>query len=262
MAVPPADRVRQGLVAASIVATIAANGLANAIPFFGRTTADVSAAYPTAFTPAGYVFGIWGVIYLALVAHAVWQARAARARDPRLRRAAPWIVASGAANVGWLLAWHADLPVLAALLLAALLGVLIRIDEAFRAGPTDPDPRRARAFAAFARTPFRIYLGWVSVATAANLAVAGVALGWDGAPFAPETWAMLVVGVATAIALARLATRGDVPFALVAIWAFVGIAIRAGIPGPLAFAAFVAVALVMGATVGRLVRPAPAGGRT
>ena len=259
MPVAPADRVRQGVVVASVVATIVGNGLANALPFFGRTTADVSAAYPTAFTPAGYVFAIWIVIYLALLTFAGWQARPARADDPRLRAAGPWIVASGAVNVGWLLAWHADRILLSTVLLAALVVVLIRIDEHLRGGLAHATPQRERAFAAFARTPFRIYLGWASVATAANVAVAGVALGWDGAPLAPETWAILVVAVATLIALARLATRADVPFALVAIWAFVGIAVRAGIPGPLPFAAFVAVALLAGATIGRVVRPA--GGR-
>jgi hypothetical protein len=242
------DRWRQSAVLLSILATIAFNALANALPLLGRTTAEVSDAYPVPFTPAGYVFAIWGVIYLGLVVYGVWQARPAQADDPRLRAAAPWVILSGAFNVAWLVAWHGERVVLSALPLVGLLVSLLVVYEALRRGPAGP------AATWLARVPFGIYLGWASVATIANLAVAGWALGWRGAPLDAQTWALILVLVAAAIGLRVLQVRGDVAFALVLVWAFVGIAVRAGFPGWLPGGALAAAALVLGGAVGRLAR--------
>ena len=214
----------------------------------GRMTADISDAYPVPFTPAGYVFAIWGVIYLGLVVFGVWQALPGRARDARLRAVAPWVILSGAFNVAWLVAWHADRVVLSLLPMAGLAASLVVVYERLRAAPHDAGTRWAT------RVPFGIYLGWITVAAVANAAVAGWALGWRGAPFSAEIWALIMIAVASAIGLRVLQARGDVAFALVLVWAFVGIAVRAGLPGALPSGALVAAALVLGGAVGRLAR--------
>lgn len=249
------DRWRQAGVLASILATVAMNILANVLPLLGRTTGEISDAYPVPFTPAGYVFSIWGLIYLGLILFGVWQALPDQARDPRLRAAAPWVVLTGAFNVGWLVAWHAELVVLSVLPIVGLLVSLAVVYERLRRGPG------GRAMQVFARLPFAIYLGWLTVATVANVAVAGWALDWRGAPFSPEVWALIMIVVASTIGIRMLQVRGDVAFALVLVWAFVGVAVRAGFPGLLASGASVAAALVLGGAVGRLARPASGTGR-
>ena len=246
------DRWRQSLVLVSILTTIALNALANTLPLMGRLTADISDAYPTPFTPDGYVFAIWGVIYLGLTIYGVWQARPAQANDERLRGAAPWIVYAGAFNIAWLVLWHAERVVLSTLPLVGLLLVLMVAYERLRGGPNGPGIRWA------ARVPFGIYLGWASVATIANIAVSSWALDWRGAPLSAETWALIVIAVATLIGLRMLQVRGDAAFALVLVWAFVGIAIRAGLPGILPYGALIAAALLLGGAVGRMARPNPA----
>jgi len=255
---PPApsagDRWRQSLVLVTILATIAMNALANILPLMGRNTADISAAYPVPFTPAGYVFSIWGVIYLGLIVFGVWQARPGQAHDARLRAAAPWVVLSGAFNVAWLVTWHADRVALATLPIVGLLGSLMVVYETLRRGPAGIGMRFA------ARLPFSVYLGWLTVATVANVSVAGWALGWRGAPFGAEAWALVMIFVASLIGLRMLQARGDVAFALVLVWAFVGIAVQAGFPSVLAGGALLFAALVLGGAVGRLVR-AGGGGR-
>src|SRR6056297_1775738 len=246
---PPApsagDRWRQSLVLVSILATIAMNALANILPLMGRNTGDISAAYPVPFTPAGYVFSIWGLIYLGLIVFGVWQARPAQAHDPRLRAAAPWVVLSGAFNVAWLVAWHAERVALATVPIVGLLASLMVIYETLRRGQAGVGMRLA------ARLPFSVYLGWLTVAT---VAVAGWALGWRGAPFGAEAWALIMIFVASLIGLRMLQARGDVAFALVLVWAFVGIAVQAGFPSVLAGGALLFAALVLGGAVGRLVR--------
>ncbi len=242
------DRWRQSLVLVTILATIAMNALANILPLMGRSTADISDAYPVPFTPSGYVFSIWGVIYLGLIVFGVWQARPRQAHDPRLRAAAPWIVLSGAFNVAWLVAWHGDRVVLSTLPIVGLLGSLIVTYETLGRGPAGLGMRLG------ARLPFSLYLGWLTVATVANVAVAGWALGWRGAPFGAEAWALVMIAVASLIGLRVLQVRRDVAFALVLVWAFVGIAVSAGVPSLLASGALLFAALVLGGAVGRVVR--------
>ncbi|MDZ7706507.1 MAG: hypothetical protein U5J97_01195 [Trueperaceae bacterium] len=242
------DRWRQSLVLVTILATIAMNALANILPLMGRATGDISDAYPVPFTPSGYVFSIWGVIYLGLIVFGIWQARPGQAHDPRLRAAAPWIVLSGAFNVAWLVAWHAERVVLSTLPIVGLLVSLIVIYETLGRGPAGLGMRFG------ARLPFSLYLGWLTVATVANVAVAGWALGWRGAPFGAEVWALVMIAVASLIGLRMLQVRRDVAFALVLVWAFVGIAVSAGVPSLLAGGALLFAALVLGGAVGRVVR--------
>lgn len=243
------DRWRQSLVLVTILATIAFNALANILPLLGRTTGALSDAYPVPFTPAGYVFSIWGLIYTGLVVFGVWQARPAQAGDPRLRAVAPWVVLAGAMNIGWLVLWHADRPVLSTLPIVGLLLCLIVVYETLASGRHDGGWMRWAA-----RIPFGIYLGWLTVATAANLSVSGWALGWRGAPFGADVWALIVVAVAAVIGLRVLSARGDIAFALVLVWAFIGIAVANGIPGLLAFGALIFAALVLGGAIGRAVQ--------
>ena len=244
------DRWRQSAVLVSILATIAFNALANVLPLLGRTTGAISDAYPVPFTPAGYVFSIWGVIYVGLVLYGVWQARPAQAADSRLRAVAPWVILAGAFNIAWLVAWHAERVVLSVGPIVGLLISLLVVYEALERGPGGGGMRW------FARVPFGIYLGWVSVATIANVSVAGWDLGWRGAPFGADVWALVAILVATAIGLRVLQVRGDVAFALVLVWAFVGIAVQNGFPGWLPGGALAAAALVLGGAVGRLARDA------
>jgi hypothetical protein len=70
------------------------------------------------------------------------------------------------------------------------------------------------------------YLGWVTIATIANVAVALVSVGWDGFGLSLETWAVLVLAIALIIDLIVIVTRRDIAYSLVFIWALAGIAVN------------------------------------
>ena len=74
--------------------------------------------------------------------------------------------------------------------------------------------------------PFSVYLGWITVASIANVAVALTAIGWDGGGIEPLTWAVLVIVVALLITLAVIATRKDAAYSLVIVWALAGIMVK------------------------------------
>lgn len=227
------------LVVLSVVATIAVNGLANALPINGQTTAEISDRFAVLFTPAGYVFAIWGLIYLGLLALAVYQALPAQRDNPRLGRARGWIAASGLANIAWLLLWHYERFPLTMLAMLGLLATLIASYEALRVG-------RAAISAAerwMVQLPIGIYLGWVSVATIANASVLLVDAGWDGWGVSAERWTVIMLGAALVVGWLLALRRSEFAASLVLVWAFVGIAVRDTSPESVVLAAWVAAAL-------------------
>jgi hypothetical protein len=233
------------LVLLSVLATLVVNGLANTLPINGQTTAEISSRYPVLFTPANYVFSIWGLIYLGLIAFAIYQALPVQRDNPRLMRSRPWLALSGVANSAWLLLWHYERLPLTLVAMLALLGLLILTYVRMEIGRR-PIPRGERWLA---QLPISIYLGWVSVATIANASALLYDLSWNGWGIAAETWTLIMIATALAIGWLMVVRRGDVPFPLVLVWAFAGIAIRNADVPVLAGGAWIATGLAM-ATAG------------
>lgn len=206
---------------ASLVGMIAVNVLANALPLNGLTTGEISDSYPIRFVPAGYVFSIWGLIYLALIAFTVTQAASAKA-ETVLGPVRPWFVLSCLANGAWIFAWHYLQLGLSVLLMLTLLSTLIAIYRRLHQVPPAPGPLIRWTVVA----PFSLYLGWICVATIANISALLVKLGWNGAPLSGATWAVVMMVAATAIVLALSIRYGDAIPLMVVGWALVGIIVK------------------------------------
>ena len=69
----PSARLIKVLVLLTFAAMITVNALANILPINGLGTGDVSDSYPNLFAPAGLTFAIWGVIYVLLAGHTLYQ---------------------------------------------------------------------------------------------------------------------------------------------------------------------------------------------
>jgi hypothetical protein len=207
----------------AFLATVAVNALANSLPINGKTTGELSELYPNLFVPAGLTFSIWGLIYLLLAIFAVYQiaAPAANSADVLLRIGPLFILAS-AANIGWIFLWHyrrvsASLAVML-VLLASLAAIYLRLG--IGAGAASWRQRL------LVHLPFSVYLGWITVATIANVTVLLVHVGWNRFGASEELWTVVVLIAAALITLAVLFTRNDLFYALVILWAFLGILIK------------------------------------
>jgi benzodiazapine receptor len=235
------DTGRQVLVDLSILATLVVNLLANLLPFNGVTTAQVSDEFKVYFVPAGYVFSIWGLIYVGLIAYAVFQSLPAQRENPRLR-ATGWLVAlAGLANCVWLFLWHYGQFVLTLVVMLSLLGLLILIYLRLGIG-------RAPASAAetwCARVPFSVYLGWITVATIANVTDVLYFLNWDGFGIGARDWTLIVFGAVLVIAGLVSLTRRDIAYNLVIVWSLVGIAIQQSAAKSLVVGSLLTAALVL-----------------
>ncbi len=202
------------------VAMIAMNALANILPLFGRNTGEVSDRYPSLFTPAGYAFSIWGVIYLLLAAFVVYQALPAGRANHRLVPVRPLFVFSAVFNALWLVSWHALwIPVSQAFMIALLLSLIALYvrGELWRGSATT-------AQRWLVELPFSVYLGWISVATIANTAIFFIDLGLDGGAAAPFL-TMFVILVATLLGILGTTSRRDWAFALAVGWGLAGVAV-------------------------------------
>lgn len=215
------------LNAVAFIGVVTVNALANILPINGYNTGELSDLYPNLFVPSGLTFSIWGVIYLLLGLFIIRQFFVAFSNqdtesDGIFERIGIFFVLSSAANIGWILTWHFRLIWLSLLVMLVLLASLIFIYLRL-------DIRKREVSAAekwFGLVPFSVYLGWITIATIANVTALLVNLGWNGFGIAEAAWTIIVIAVGTLITLAVLFTRQDIYYSLVAEWAFFGILLK------------------------------------
>jgi hypothetical protein len=241
------NTIRQIVVILATLATLVVNYLAASLPLNNQTTGEISDRFDVYFVPAGYVFSIWGLIYLGLLAYMVYQALPAQREAPYLQSIGYPYALSSAANIAWLFLWHYNVFPLTVVAMLAILLLLIAIYLRLGVG-------RGRVPAArqwLVHFPFRIYLGWITVATIANVTSLLDYWGWNGWGIPPEMWAVIMLVAGAAITSGVSITHGDVAYVAVIVWAFVGIAVKhAGTPivaiTAWAAAAVVALTLLVG----------------
>jgi translocator protein len=207
----------------AFIVVVIVNGLAGSTSIIGgRNTAQVSNAYPTLITPAGYVFSIWGIIYILLGVFVVYQALPSQ-RDKGFQSKIGWLfVLSCIANVAWLFLWQFELLPASVFVMFLLLASLISIYLRVGIGKRNAPPREKLAV----HVPFSVYLGWITIASIANVAATLVSLNWDGFGLSAQTWATVIVILVLIITALVIATRRDIAYTLVIIWALVGIGIN------------------------------------
>ena len=103
------------------------NVLSNALPINDQTMPEISAKYPSLFTPAGFTFSIWGVIYLALLVFLVWQALPAQRSNIKIAAISIYFKLNCMLNALWIVVWHYDLVVVSLLVMLAILVTLVLI---------------------------------------------------------------------------------------------------------------------------------------
>lgn len=229
------DRLRQFLVVFSVVTMLVMNYLSNAGAFGGRTNADVSNQYHTLITPAGWAFSIWGLIFLGLLAFAVYQALPAQRTNPRFRAIGGWVILNTLGNAIWSPLFNNERIGLALLVILVMLFSLVIIEQRLLMKPhvpvvlpdldaTLPESAATPAMTWLARVPFSIYFGWLTVATIVNVAVYLKATSFDLLGLPESTWAasMLVVGLV--IGAFVFNRYRSVAYILVFTWAYAAIA--------------------------------------
>lgn len=244
------DLLRQITNVVVFVFTLVVNFLAIALPLNNRSTSQISDELPSFFTPAGFTFSVWSVIYLALIGFVIYQAMPSQRENIYLRRIGYLPAVANLLNGLWIFAWHYAYYGLSVLIMLALLGTLLTIYIRLNIGlPSEPDEARSNADLLLIYFPMAIYFAWINVATVANIASVANYAGWNGFGIAEPTWSVIMIGVVTLIAGSVLVSRANAAYAGVLIWALYGISAKQ--PDMVATAAIVAaVVIAIAAAVG------------
>lgn len=234
------NTLRQISVVVVLLATLVINILADALPINGLGTGTISDSFHVYFVPAGYVFAIWGIIYIGLIAYAVYQLLPSQKDNPRLQATGWWVVLGGVANSTWIFLWHylqfVGTLVAMLFLLVTLIVVYVRLGiNRFKVSPGETWA---------VRVPFSVYLGWITVATIANVTDVLDFLKWNRFGISDATWMVIVLGAVVLISGLMNFLRKDIAYALVILWALAGIAAKFPTEGAVTVAVWVTFGLV------------------
>lgn len=214
------DRLRQVLVVFSIISMIGMNYLSNVRAFAETTNADVSRKYQTLITPAGYAFAIWGVIFLGLLAFAVFQALPSQRENPRFRAAGPWVILNTLCNAIWSPIFNNQQIGLALVVILVMFVSLLLVMDRLRVGREMVRKRETW----LARVPFSIYFGWLTVATVLNVTVFLKATAFDQSMLPESGWAAAVLVIAFVVGVFLFNRYRSAAYILVFAWAYAAIA--------------------------------------
>jgi hypothetical protein len=196
-----------------------------AIGVHGNTISSVSEKYEHLFTPAGYAFSIWGLIFLSLIIYVFFQVNrvfisfksAAFVKDT-----GPWFIIANLANVAWVISWLNENLLLSVVFMFIILSSLVKVIINTNMEKWDAPFK----IIAFTWWPICLYAGWISVASIANVSSWLTKIGRDGWGLTQVQWTIIVIAVAVLVNAYMIYRRNMREFALVGVWALVAIFVR------------------------------------
>ena len=207
-----------------ILAVIFWNYWSNTGVINGKTVGELSNEYANLFTPAGYAFAIWGLIFLSLIALGFNQIKLAffgGKHTETILQIGPWLIITNLGNAAWLWFWLNDQTgisvIVMIVMLIALIQIILRLDMERWDAPA--------SVIAFVWWPICAYSGWIAVATIANIAAYLAKIGWAEV-FSELHWTLIMVSLAGIVNLVVLRMRSMREFAAIGVWALVAIAVR------------------------------------
>lgn len=236
-----------------LIGTLIVNYLATSLPINGKSTGELSDQYPNLFVPTGLTFSIWGIIYLFLILFIIYQFIGPSIKDVKnhhyLSRISFFFLYSCIANMSWIMLWHYELVFYSLLVMVTLLVSLIYIYIRLGIGVRKVPARKKW----MVHIPFSIYLGWITVATIANVTALLVDINWSGFNIPESIWAIIMIFIATFVGLQVFKDRKDNAYLLVLCWAFLGIFIKrndlAGISDTVGLAAIFGIVMLVGTII-------------
>ncbi len=209
----------------SVVFVIAVNYVSQALRLNDTTIGEISKEYDNLFTPAGYAFAIWGVIFLGLFAYAIFQVQRAffsKKESPFIEQTGYWLVLANVLNATWVLAFVYDYTGLSVLIMLGILFSLIKIILNTNMERWDA-PIEVIALVWW---PICLYSGWIAVATIANVSAYLTKISWDGFGVGDQEWTIIMITIATLLNIVMVWKRNMREFAIVGVWSLVAIFVR------------------------------------
>lgn len=205
------------------IVMVTMNFLANYLPLNGKGTGELSDLYPNLFVPAGITFAIWGLIYLLLTIFTIYQIGLIKKKSDFsfVKKIGPFYFISSILNAVWILCWHYEKVLFSLIIMVLLLLTLIKIYLNLKKWSGNS------YFEKFiVKQPFNVYLGWITVATIANVTTFLVDINWDGFGISSDIWTVIMISAAALIAIIAILKEKNYLYSLVIVWAISGIIIK------------------------------------
>lgn len=223
---PPITEPKRTLAIMNIVAfvvMIGVNMLSILLPLNNKSQEQLSAQYPNLFTPAGFTFSVWSVIYVFYLGFTIYATTILLKRQHPLKDkialASPYFIGICLCNAAWLFAWHYQYVLLSVCIIFLYLLLLIVVHQVLHlALPWQPLPQKL-----WLDIPFSLNLGWICVATIANFTAWCVQNRWGYDTFSEATWASIMIAVGSMLALLYVLRARNYAFGLVVVWSLFGI---------------------------------------
>ena len=203
----------------ALIIVLTVNALANILPINGMNTGQISDMYPSLFTPAGFTFSIWSLLYLLQIGFVT--AQFGFKDKPYFKELSLWYLVSCVANASWILVWH---HLLTSASLVVMLVLLFSLTRIFLLLQNQSFEKKTEWL--FIKLPFVFYLSWICVATIANTSALLLSFDWHGGFLSEEIWTIVLLLIATALGLIIAFRFHEPVFLLVLMWAFFGIYMR------------------------------------
>lgn len=235
---------------AALILTIVINYLSSSGLLNGITIKEISARYDNNFTPAGYAFSIWGLIYIGLLGFVCYAliSKGEAHRTIIVNRIGWLFILSCLANSLWVIAWLNDYlgisVIMMVLLFISLMVIIIRTRMEL-----DAHPLKEYVFIYW---PFAVYAGWITVALIANISAYLTKTGWNGWGIPETYWAIIMIILAGLVNIIMVITRNLREFALVGIWSLLAISVAnpGGNYGPIRYTCYITIAVILAFIIG------------
>lgn len=179
----------------------------------GASMREVTNRYDNFFVPAGYAFSIWGLIYCSFIVYAIIQLLPAQKHKPVYDRLAVPVIVVNLLGLAWQIVFKRDQVTLSVIIILVMLvaGILYftRTQQAIWT------QHRSK----WLMVPSSLFLGWISVATIANVSLWLVAMGWDGGTLSDGNWTKLLLAVIVLLSLFISIRYKDFLYPAVIAWA-------------------------------------------
>jgi len=217
-------KILQILNGIAFVSVVFINYLSNTGVMNGKTIGSLSDSIRSLFTPSGYAFSIWGLIYLFLLGFVIYQGRSLFVKvknDDFVEKIGFWFIISCIANSAWIFAWIYEYTGVSCIFIFLLLISILKIviNNEMQIGAV----KKSKLL--FVSLPFVIYGGWVTVASVANVSSYLVKINWNGFGISAEIWTIILIFIATLINIIVIYKRKMYAFALVGAWALIAIGV-------------------------------------
>jgi translocator protein len=210
------------LNALTLLIAVVINYLANSIPLNGQTTGDISNKFDVLFKPAGYVFSIWGFIYLGLLVFIVFQFLPSQRKSNIVEKIGIYFITTNIANALWIFNWHNENFLFTLLLMFTILYSLIQIYIRLQVSLEIVEVGKK----IFIHFPISLYTSWIMVATITNIFVYLESIQWNGWGLPNFFWFGAAILLCWIVLLVFMIYRTDMIMGTVFLWVFWGIAVQ------------------------------------